>query len=391
VFLVLAVKSVRGDVDIGSVETAHSVQNLDGICALFVSPKGYDCQEFMVPTEDGFLLSVQRVSSATVVKNEKEPVFLYHGIMQGGEGWVLNEPYESLSFMLADSGYDVWIGNGRATTFTYGHKIYNRSSQEFWNWKFDDLVAYDLPSMLYFVNSTTAKSILYVGYSQGTMTGFAGFTNNKIASLVKKVAMLAPIAYLNYVSAPLSRVSAALYVDQLDTVLGIYEFNVSVARNSHILDRACRQANLDIGTCYDGMISLFSGPDCCTNKSKLVYYTKYESQSTSAMNMAQLAQLIRSGRFCKYDYGLYGNMENYGTIIPPSYDLSMIPSSLPFLLVRGGNDTLADELDVKHVASELPGKVELLFIPNYSHFDMLFATTAHVDVYPHVLKFFQEV
>lgn len=36
--------------------------------------------------------------------------------------WVVNPPDESLGFILADNGYDVWLANTRGTKYSHGHK-----------------------------------------------------------------------------------------------------------------------------------------------------------------------------------------------------------------------------------------------------------------------------
>ncbi|KAH9306951.1 hypothetical protein KI387_011355, partial [Taxus chinensis] len=393
--------------DLGSVQMAHPLVNPHGICATFVWSKGYDCSEFLVPTKDGFLLSVQRMSSRRFRTSHKEPAFLYHGIMQGGEGWLLDEPKESLAFILADSGYDVWIGNSRTTMFSYGHTTYNRNQrvhkhfsfpclyvglcrrgfdktqaqfgwvkmQEFWDWSWDDLVAFDVPAMLHFVHHMTQQPIYYVGYSQGAMSGFAAFTNNEIASIVKKAAMLSPVAYLNSVPSPLIRTAAFLFLDQVDLLLlHMYEFNPTSPEASQILQAACRNV---ASNCRD-LSSLVTGPTCCVNKSRTAYYDKYR-QSTSTKNLAQLAQLLRSGRFGKYDYGFFGNLVKYWRISPPSYDLSAIPERLTFFLAHGGRDKVADPEDVRHAGDELPGEVRILFKPNYDHEDFIHGTSSYVE------------
>lgn len=50
---------------------------------------------------EGFLYTFHVIAGLYMVK----------GLLQGGEGWLLDEPKESLDFILVDSRNDVWIGS----------------------------------------------------------------------------------------------------------------------------------------------------------------------------------------------------------------------------------------------------------------------------------------
>ena len=67
------------------------------------------------------------------------------------------------------------------------------------------MVKYDLPAMLKFVTAKTSKSSLYyVGHSQGTAIGFAGFSRNEeMAKMVKTFFALAPVTTVAYAKGPL--------------------------------------------------------------------------------------------------------------------------------------------------------------------------------------------
>ena len=68
---------------------------------------GYPVENYWVQTTDGFLLSIVRIPHG---KNEnsrgngKPVVFLQHGLLDTSATWVLNNPQESLGFILADAG-----------------------------------------------------------------------------------------------------------------------------------------------------------------------------------------------------------------------------------------------------------------------------------------------
>ena len=47
------------------------------------------------------------------------------------------------------------------------------------------------------------------------MVGFAGFTKYEMANLVKKAAMLSPVAYVAHITSPLVQAAAWLYIDRV--------------------------------------------------------------------------------------------------------------------------------------------------------------------------------
>jgi lysosomal acid lipase/cholesteryl ester hydrolase len=98
--------------------------------------------------------------------------------------------------------------------------------------------------------------------------------------------------------------------------------------------------------------------------------------------MAHWAQLVRSGKFQKYDFGLLGNLKNYGSMSPPSWDLSQIAT--PTVLFTGGQDILADPYDVELLRQALNPDylVYQETFPDYDHLDFSWGMDAHARCYP---------
>ena len=64
----------------------------------------------------------------------KPAVYLQHCLDCDMMVWVVNDPkIGAPAFMLADAGYDVWLGNNRGTKYGIRHVSLNHKDPKFWD------------------------------------------------------------------------------------------------------------------------------------------------------------------------------------------------------------------------------------------------------------------
>ncbi|XP_043713736.1 triacylglycerol lipase 1 [Telopea speciosissima] len=359
----------------------------EGLCAQLIQPSGYPCSEHTVQTKDGYVLALQRVSAQAggdIKVNRGPPILLQHGLFLGGDIWFANSIQQSLGFILADHGFDVWVGNVRGTHWSRGHVSFSEKDKEFWDWSWQELALYDLVEMITYVYSITNSKIFYVGHSQGTIMALAAFTQPDIVEMVEAAALLCPISYLGHISAQFVLSMVSMHLDQMLLAMGIHQLNFRSDMGVQLMDSFC-DGRIDCGN----LLSSITGKNCCFNESRVDFYLEYEPHPSSSKNLNHLFQMIRKGTFAKYDYGWRENLKQYGYLQPPAFDLGRIPKSLPLWMGYGGNDALADVMDVEHTLKELQSKPELLYLDNYGHIDFILSVTAREDVYNNMIAFFR--
>lgn len=362
-----------------------------GICADSIAPLGYNCQEFEVKTEDGYILSMQRIPYGRLGggQQNRQPVLIQHGVLVDGTTWFLNQPEDNLPCILADNGFDVWIANTRGTRFSRKHVSLDSSRPAYWNWSWDELVAYDLPAAFTFVYNQTGHKIHYVGHSLGTLLALASFSEGRLVDQLKSAALLSPVAYLSHMTTALGVVAARAFIGEITTGIGIAEFNPKGQAVADFLNALCKLPGID---CYDLMVAI-TGKNCCLNASTVELFLQNEPQSTSTKNMIHLAQTVRTGVLAKFNYGRADyNLQHYGDARPPIYNLSNIPHDLPLFLSYGGKDALSDAIDVGTLLDCLKlhdlDKLQVQFIKDYAHADFIMGMNAKDLVYNAIVKFF---
>lgn len=94
--------------------------------------------------------------------------------------WVINSPDKAIAFLLSRAGYDVWLGNNRGNHFSQAHTTLDPKKEEFWEFDFEEMGLYDVPSAIDFILKTTdsknkiGKIAAYIGHSEGTTQFFIG-------------------------------------------------------------------------------------------------------------------------------------------------------------------------------------------------------------------------
>ncbi|RDY10396.1 Protein disulfide isomerase-like 2-3, partial [Mucuna pruriens] len=195
-----------------STTTALSSSLNQGICSSMVKTQGYTCEEHLVTTQDGYILNLPRI---VVGESRGPPVLLQHGLFMDGVTWLLLPPNKSLAFLLADNGFDVWVSNTRGTKYSRQHTFLPINSSDYWNWSWDELVAYDLPATFKYVHDLTGQKLHYVGHSQGTLIALAAFSQDQLLNMLRSAALLSPIAFVGDMTSPLAKNAAENFIAEV--------------------------------------------------------------------------------------------------------------------------------------------------------------------------------
>jgi len=363
--------------------------DMEQIC---ISKGYYTLEKHSVVTLDGYVLGVYRLPNG---RNQsmhsslpKPVVFLQHGLLDSSWTWVNNFPSESLGFLLADNGYDVWFGNSRGNYYSLNHLHFPVDSDAFWNFTWDDMAKYDIPAFIsYILKNTGQQKLSYIGHSQGTIQAFAAFSlYPNLTDMINIAVMLAPVSFVNHAGGLLPYM-AYFDLDMLFLFFGFREFLPDASILQHLAPDICEW--FEYG-CED-FLFLIVGDSDNLNQTRIDVYVSETPAGTSVKNMVHWAQGIRNDVFQMYDYGsAAANMREYGQSTPPQYDLTKV--TVPCALYHGGNDILADPTDVSVLLEKLPKIVKNSYQPSFAHLDYTWGSNAAtLTMYTDILSLLKQV
>uniref|UniRef100_A0A8D0EID6 Partial AB-hydrolase lipase domain-containing protein n=1 Tax=Strix occidentalis caurina TaxID=311401 RepID=A0A8D0EID6_STROC len=338
---------------------------------------GYPSEEYQVTTEDGYILGVFRIPAGRNSQNtgKKPAVLLHHGTLGDSIHWISNLPNNSLGFILADAGYDVWLGNSRGDTWSLKHKTLKPCQKEFWQFSFDEIGKYDIPAELYFImNKTGQKDVYYVGHSEASTAGFIAFsTYPELAQRVKVFFALGPAATITYATSPLvtlTRLPQSLirysFCTFLEEILGQKGTSYTL---HFILSQHWIAAFITL------LLSLQSRTDM---------YVGHFPAGTSVQNAIHWHQVTCADQFQAYDYGSKENMKKYNQSTPPAYKIEKIGT--PIAVWSGGQDKFADPKDMAKLLPRIPNLIYHEHFPAWGHLSFIWGLDATEKMYRKIIE-----
>ncbi|KAK7002848.1 gastric triacylglycerol lipase-like isoform X1 [Biomphalaria glabrata] len=352
-----------------------------------ITSKGFPCENYYITTEDGYILNTLRIPHGRFnghLKGPKPVVVLQHGLLGSCTHFLTNLVNESLAYLLADAGADVWIGNSRGNIYSTNHTHLDPKGKEFWQFSWDEMAKYDLPAMINFVlNTSGVDQIFYVGHSQGTTIAFAEFGENPgLASHIKHLIAMAPVAQVWNTESPIRKLAPlAKEIEIFFKVLGTGDLNISPTIMKLLAGTLCDKWSV----LCENVLFVLGGYDYSSlNKTRVPVYIAHNPGGTSVRDILHWAQAINSKNFQHYDYGsAQENMIHYGQPTPPLYDPKKV--KVPVAIFRGDQDWLADPTDVKWLLPQLLVTHDI-DIPHYEHLDFIWAFDAPTYIYKEIIK-----
>jgi len=352
---------------------------------------GYPVEEHHVTTDDGYILTVHRIpygKDTSIPPDARRPVvFLQHGLEASSSSWITNLPNLSFGYLLADMGYDVWMGNVRGNLYSRDHTSLTIHDLDFWKFSWDEMVQYDLPAMINTaLKVTNHTSLYYVGHSQGTLIMFTKLASDPaFAQKIRKFFALAPVCTVQYIQGLLEYLAHNLYtaVEILYKVLGEGDFLPDSEFMKVIEKLFCDESQQEEQFCMS-FVGLIGGSDeSQMNSSRIPVFLSDEPAGTSTMNIIHWMQMVRTGKLQKYDFeNDADNMQHYGQTTPPEYDIGKINADVR--IFWSPTDWLADKQDIEGflLKNINPNSLkENKKLDDFNHLDFIWGNRAKDEVY----------
>ncbi|XP_054155984.1 lysosomal acid lipase/cholesteryl ester hydrolase-like [Oppia nitens] len=356
--------------------------DIDRNTSEIIKSRGFQSETHYVQTVDGYVLTVIRIVNPYVRKRLLlKPVLLQHGFMGNSDAWLLASMGQltvgnSLGFVLAANGFDVWLANMRGNRYSLNH-IRLSIFSKFWRFSIDEMIEYDLPAMIEYIKKQTKKDqIGYIGHSQGTYMMFALLaTQPHYANTIKPFIALSPVPYLGNATSLLLNLGQYVY-----PLLRRFEFPfLLIERPLKFYAKLCDTTYWAQVVCYRIFYLILGFQSSQWNMTRTGVYISQVPSGSSSWNTAHLIQSFLANRPERYNHwDSRDNERRYNSSVPLAYDMEAI-NSTDIALIYAANDWLNHLDDVRLLKDHL--KVKLLddyLVPDstWNHCELVMGTGA---------------
>nr|XP_029712296.1 lipase 1-like [Aedes albopictus] len=319
------------------------------------------------------------------------PVLMCHGMLGSAADFVVIGPNNSLAYLLADSGYDVWLMNARGTLYSRKHSTLPLDSKKYWDFSWHEIGYYDLPAIIdYILDVTSYGKLHYVGFSQGTttylvLTSARPEYNDKIALMVA----LAPTVFFKQIRSPLVRFMMPTRFERIMRFFisrNVYGWMPSSRFQRMLRQLLCRPGSYSENFCSELLNVLFGPHPKAYDERAMAVHNGHVPAGGSFYQEIHFVQIARSGRFQQYDFGREENVRRYGSVKPPGYQLER--STAPIALFYGLNDWLVHPRNVDNLVKVLPRVVAVRPVADeqFNHVDFILGINVRALVYDQVIQ-----
>ncbi|XP_045483994.1 lipase 3-like [Pieris rapae] len=356
----------------------------------------YPLEEHHVITPDGYILTLHRIPhgrDSNTQYGNKPAVFVMHGLLCSSADWVLTGPGVGLGYILAEEGFDVWLGNNRGNYYSRRHLLLDpndTNSTAFWKFSLDEMGNLDLSSSIdYILRTTRRPNLHYIGMSQGTTVYFVlGSLRPDFSEKIASAHMLAPVVLnagngspIMDAVAPIVAAAVSWATDNgFGEIFPKSDFIASIAR------RYCRDGVPTQSICSALLFILGGWSESQHNATLIPVKLAHTPAGSSLRQFAHLTQNMASKKFRRYDYGPIQNMLRYGKTQPPEYNLLNIKN--PVFIHYSDGDIRTNDVDIKLLYDSLDTTKELIRVPddNFSHIDFMWGKNARSVLYDRVIS-----
>lgn len=279
---------------------------------------GFASESFTVISDDDYVYQLYRIpGKAGEDSSEQKPVVLMMaGLECDMNFWTSNDADIAPPFVLAEQGYDVWLGNNRGTRFGGYHTTLDRKKDaEYWRFSQEELGLEDLPTFIDHILETTGQEQLtYIGHSQGTTQMFLGASLDPdyFSKRVNLFVALAPVTSLVNCKVKAFHASANIWreLEYLVHKFRVFDmFNFTWLEES-ALQLACNELQ---DFCYDFVHQFSGGNDQIDNMERWDVLLKDYPAGNGYQNLVYYMQSMENpDTWLRYDFGAIRNMDKYG-------------------------------------------------------------------------------